>query len=123
MAGTSPAGVAPKRSYRLGKRLESIDRTRQRIIEAATELFAGPSPARISLDDVAAKAGVSRATVYYQFKSRQELLDTIVVAAAQKAGMGNFRPPASYPTHATRPMRTCVVPPRSGRHAAVSSPT
>lgn len=80
-ADTSPPGEPTKRAYRLGKRRASIDRTRQSILEAATDLFAGAAPARISLEDVAAKAGVSRATVYYQFKSRRELLDALVLAA------------------------------------------
>lgn len=80
-ADTSQPGEPAKRAYRLGKRRESIDRTRQNILAAAKELFSGPAPGRISLDDVAAKAGVSRATVYYQFKSRRELLDALVLAA------------------------------------------
>lgn len=87
---TSHAGKPPKRVYRLGKRRESIDRTRQSILDAATELFSGPAPGRISLDDVAVKAAVSRATVYYQFKSRRALLDAIVLAALPISAMAEL---------------------------------
>ena len=96
-ANTSNPDGAKKRTYRLGKRRESIDRTRQRILAAANELFSGPAPARISLDDVAAKAGVSRATVYYQFKSRRELLDAVVLAAIPLVRMAELVAAREHP--------------------------
>ena len=45
------------------------------MLTAARAVFSDTSCFRASLDDVAAKAGVARATVYYQFKSKFGLLE------------------------------------------------
>jgi len=64
------------RSYRLGRRQASVDRTRRSILDAARELVAadGPEP---SVGAIARRAGVSRLTVYSRFGSRAGLLDAI----------------------------------------------
>ena len=75
------------RAYRLGKREAVIEETRERIIEAARELFGKSGFYGVSLDDVATRAGVARATVYYQFESKFGLLDAIIAAIIQRVGL------------------------------------
>lgn len=63
------------RSYRMGKRRESIDRTRRRIIEAAVELHGSVGPAETTFSAVAALAGVQRSTVYRHFPDEEALFE------------------------------------------------
>jgi AcrR family transcriptional regulator len=69
------------RSYRLGRRQASVDRTARSILDAARELVAkdGPAP---SMGAVARRAGVSRLTVYARFGSRAGLLHALLPAVA-----------------------------------------
>lgn len=55
------------RPYRLKRRAELQDRTRQRIVEAAIELHQTVGPAATSMSDIAELAGVGRVTVYRHF--------------------------------------------------------
>jgi AcrR family transcriptional regulator len=62
-----------KRKYELGKRAESQAETRRRIVEAAIALHSTKGPARTTFSDVAAEAGVQRATLYKHFPGEWEL--------------------------------------------------
>lgn len=73
------------RPYKLGKRAADVEDTRDRVIQAARELFSEEGFLGTSLDDVAKRAGVARATVYYQFESKYGLLDGLIVNATQVA--------------------------------------
>src|SRR5438105_4712171 len=48
--------------------------TRERIIAAASRLFYGEGIKSVSVDAVAAKAGVTKRTLYYHFKSKDDLV-------------------------------------------------
>src|SRR5262249_45439102 len=48
--------------------------TRDRILEAATKLFYGEGIRAVSVDAVAAKAGVTKRTFYYHFRSKDDLV-------------------------------------------------
>lgn len=48
--------------------------TRKRIVDAATKLFYGEGIGRVSVDAVAAKAGLTKRTLYYHFKSKDDLI-------------------------------------------------
>jgi AcrR family transcriptional regulator len=63
MAGQEPAG------HRERKRLE----TRQRITEQALRLFVARGFDRVTLDDIAAAAGISRRTFFHYFESKEDL--------------------------------------------------
>ena len=65
------------RQYRIGRRQVSVADTRGRILGAARELLAGPGVSGFTVDAVAERAGVARMTVYYQFASKQGLLDAL----------------------------------------------
>lgn len=65
------------RAYRLGKRAEEAEATRRRILAAARDLVVGTGFHPVSVDDVAARAGTGRATVYRHFGSKRELLEAV----------------------------------------------
>jgi len=52
--------------------------TRRRILDAAYELFYRMGFARVSVDDVAAFAEVTKRTLYYHFRSKDELLSAVL---------------------------------------------
>ena len=62
-----------RRPYRKKRRAEQEARTRLRITEAAVKLHATVGPARTTIKDVAAEAGVQRATVYRHFPDLESL--------------------------------------------------
>ena len=48
--------------------------TRQYILGAADELFYGEGLRKVSVDEIAAKAGITKKTLYYHFRSKDELI-------------------------------------------------
>lgn len=52
--------------------------TRQRIQEVARELFAEKGVQRTSLQDIAARLGITKPALYYHFGSREDLVRSIV---------------------------------------------
>lgn len=72
--------MSPRR-YRMTKRREAVGSTRSRIVEAAIKLHSTRGTSATSWDDIAAMAGVSRASVYHHFPS----LDSLIPACAEVA--------------------------------------
>ena len=72
--------MAP-RPYDMATRRAGVESTRRRVVDAAVRLHARRGALRTTWDDIAAEAGVSRATVYHHFPS----LDDLVPACAQVA--------------------------------------
>ena len=62
------------RKYELKKRADKQEQTRQRIVEATVALHEEIGPARTTISDIAARAGVERATVYRHFPDERALL-------------------------------------------------
>ena len=56
-----------KRPYRMKRRAELQERTRQRITQSTVELHGTVGPARTSISAIAERAGVKRSTVYRHF--------------------------------------------------------
>jgi AcrR family transcriptional regulator len=76
----SPRARPPRsgpRPYEQRRRAEQAARTRADIVESAHRLLDDREATRLTLDEVARAAGVSRATVYNQFGSRSALLATV----------------------------------------------
>src|SRR5947209_15518613 len=71
------------RSYRMQRRAESQERTRQRITESAVELHRTVGPSRTTISAVAARAGVRRSTVYRHFPDEEALFDACTAHWAQ----------------------------------------
>ena len=79
-------GPHPRR-YRLGRRQAAVDRTRARILRAARALLVAPRGVAFSIDAVARRARVTRATVYQRFGSRPKLLEALFDDLARRGGM------------------------------------
>ncbi len=73
---TAPA----TRPYRMVARSEAAAATHRRIIDAAFELYSQRDFDQVSLDDVAAHAGVTVRTVLRRFGSKEALLDAVAEA-------------------------------------------
>ncbi|QKG23121.1 TetR family transcriptional regulator [Actinomadura verrucosospora] len=76
-----------------GRRRLSVDERREELIEAALQLFSTRSPEDISIDDVAAAAGASRALVYHYFGGKYELYLAALGSAAKQLSV-LLEPPA-----------------------------
>lgn len=75
--GTPPA----TRAYRMVSRSQAAERTHQAIIQAAFTLYGERDFDQVSLDDVAAEAGVAVRTLLRRFGSKEALLDAVAEAA------------------------------------------
>lgn len=65
---------SPKsRAYRMRQRAESVEETRQRIVEATSLLHESVGPARTTISGIADSAGVTRLTVYRHFPDDESL--------------------------------------------------
>ncbi|WP_312798171.1 TetR/AcrR family transcriptional regulator [Tianweitania sp.] len=104
--------------------------TRDRILQAASELAWETGPGNLSLDAVAAKAGVSKGGLLYHFPSKSRLLEATVETFVQeydqtlKAREAD-RPPESHAVaHAYLDLfveqHVCKRPPSSGILAALA---
>jgi AcrR family transcriptional regulator len=81
-----PRSPSP-RPYHLGRRQAGVDRTRARILKAARALLMAPGASAFSLDAVARRARVTRATVYQRFGSRTKVLEALFDDMARQGGM------------------------------------
>jgi AcrR family transcriptional regulator len=59
-------------------RVRRRDQTRQRLFEAAVELIAEQGFSATTVDDIAARAGVAKGTVYYNFESKTGLFEELL---------------------------------------------
>src|SRR3954465_8973827 len=67
----------PARAYRTQRRPARGEATRERIMSAVRELLDEGSFHASTVEEVADRAGISRATLYQHFGSRLELVDAI----------------------------------------------
>jgi len=68
-----PVSSAPNR------RQEASERRRQAILTAALDVFAADGYAAARLDDVAAKAGVAKGTIYLFFRDKEDLFEQLLI--------------------------------------------
>src|SRR5215510_7699392 len=61
----------------------SSNPTRERIISAASKLFYSEGIRAVSVDAVAAKAGLTKRTLYYHFRSKDDLVAAYLEARDQ----------------------------------------
>ncbi len=61
----------------------SADKTRSTIVDAAARLFYGEGIRAVSMDAVAAKAGLTKKTLYYHFPSKDHLVTAYLEAQDQ----------------------------------------
>ncbi|MBS0244241.1 MAG: TetR/AcrR family transcriptional regulator [Proteobacteria bacterium] len=70
------------RSETASRRQQASGQKRAAILAAALDVFAANGYAAARLDDVAAKAGVAKGTIYLFFKDKEQLFEAIVLEAA-----------------------------------------
>ncbi|MFB8005798.1 TetR/AcrR family transcriptional regulator [Nocardia sp. NPDC056000] len=76
------------RQYNLGKRTAQIEQSRRQVLDAAREVLGGADNyTGFTLDAIAKRADVARATVYYQFKSKTGLLEAVCDDLAAEGGL------------------------------------
>ena len=73
MTGMNEATSTGTRSYRMRKRLEDVEETRRRIVQAAVELHGSVGPKETTISAVASAANVQRSTVYRHFPDEEAL--------------------------------------------------
>ncbi|MBS1895013.1 MAG: TetR/AcrR family transcriptional regulator [Actinobacteria bacterium] len=73
------------RTYKQTRRADATERTRAAILDAAQELFRADPQLDPSLEEVAARAGVSTRTVIRQFGSKEGLLEAAIAAGVEAA--------------------------------------
>src|SRR5258708_19736764 len=96
------------RPYQLGKRQDQIDESRRRVIDAARSLLAEAGSYRaFTVDAVAKKADVAKATIYYQFESKTCLLEAVSDPLAPARGISCLAPPSTDP-HPPPPLHPSV---------------
>jgi AcrR family transcriptional regulator len=88
-----PAGKGSRRGTRKGRKVRAVaarrvrlqvDERRDKLIELGIQLFSTRSYEDISIDDVAAAAGISKGLLYHYFRSKQEFyVETIRAASLQ----------------------------------------
>ncbi|HEU5156691.1 MAG TPA: TetR/AcrR family transcriptional regulator [Streptosporangiaceae bacterium] len=87
------SGAGGPRPARRNRRRLSVGERRDELIAAALELFSTRPPESVSIDDVAAAAGASRALVYHYFGGKHELYVAALRSAASQLS-GLLEPPA-----------------------------
>ncbi len=65
----------------VNRRQSASEQRRKAILEAALEVFAAEGFAAARLDDVAAKAGVAKGTIYLFFEDKEQLFEQLLVSA------------------------------------------
>ena len=70
---TESASAVPAPRKRVGVRQLHRELTRERLADAAVELFSSAGYLSTTIDDITAAAGTTRATFYLHFKSKAEL--------------------------------------------------
>lgn len=80
-------GTSDANEVRPGLRAAGVQRTRRSILTAARRHLVDSGYHRLSLEEVAADAGVTRVTIYRHFDSKLGLLDAIGEDLAQEAGL------------------------------------
>jgi AcrR family transcriptional regulator len=65
--------------------------TRERILDAALEILGKPGGHAVSMEQVAAKAGISRQAVYLHFESRSNLLMAAAARGNERVGLARKR--------------------------------
>lgn len=78
------------------RRRMGVEERRQQLIGVALELFSHRSPDDVSIDEIAAAAGISRPLVYHYFPGKQSLYEAALRRAADELA-GRFLEPPEGP--------------------------
>ncbi|WP_306327491.1 TetR/AcrR family transcriptional regulator [Streptomyces venezuelae] len=75
------------------RRRMGVEERKQQLIGVALELFSHRSPDEVSIDEIAAAAGVSRPLVYHYFPGKQSLYEAALRRAADELAARFVEPP------------------------------
>ncbi|MDQ0984110.1 TetR/AcrR family transcriptional regulator [Streptomyces sp. V2I9] len=75
------------------RRRMGVDERRQQLIGVALDLFSRRSPDEVSIDEIAAAAGISRPLVYHYFPGKQSLYEAALRRAADELAARFLEPP------------------------------
>ncbi|MEU9008443.1 TetR/AcrR family transcriptional regulator [Streptomyces sp. NPDC048479] len=75
------------------RRRMGVEERRQQLIRVALELFSNRSPDDVSIDEIAAAAGISRPLVYHYFPGKQSLYEAALRRAADELAARFLEPP------------------------------
>ena len=89
--------VVSYRPYRTRRRADSTQATRERIKKAVRELLAEGGFHTSTVEEVADRAGVARATLYQHFRSRLELVDAICETFDENPALLQLRDTVEHP--------------------------
>ncbi|MEU9983187.1 TetR/AcrR family transcriptional regulator [Streptomyces sp. NPDC050856] len=78
------------------RRRMGVEERRRQLIEVALDLFGRRSPEEVSIDEIAAAAGISRPLVYHYFPGKQSLYEAALRLAADELA-GRFLEPREGP--------------------------
>ncbi|GAA3396345.1 TetR/AcrR family transcriptional regulator [Streptomyces roseoviridis] len=70
-----------------------VEERKRQLIGVALELFSHRSPDEVSIDDIAAAAGISRPLVYHYFPGKQSLYEAALRRAADELAARFLEPP------------------------------
>ncbi len=93
---------------------ERAERTRERIIDAAEQVFYRRGVARASLEEIAREAGVTRGAVYWHFADKVEVFDAVEDRARQpyeqmRAALRSSVPRAGNALEAMQALEASIV--------------
>ncbi|MFG3344995.1 TetR/AcrR family transcriptional regulator [Streptomyces sp. NPDC048018] len=75
------------------RRRMGVEERKQQLIGVALELFSHRSPDEVSIDEIAAAAGISRPLVYHYFPGKQSLYEAALRRAADDLAARFLEPP------------------------------
>jgi AcrR family transcriptional regulator len=78
MASSGPESLLERAYIDAVERVDDVDETRARVLDAAYEQFRRMGIQRSTMEDVARRAGVSRITVYRRFATKDALVEQVV---------------------------------------------
>ncbi|MFC6881890.1 MULTISPECIES: TetR/AcrR family transcriptional regulator [Actinomadura] len=78
MTSTGPESLLERAYTDAVERVDDLDETRARVLDAAYEQFCRMGVQRSTMEDVARRAGVSRITVYRRFATKNALVEQVV---------------------------------------------
>lgn len=83
--------------------------SREAILDAAEAVVLENGGGHITLDAVAKKAGVSKGGLFYNFPTKEALLEAMIVRYAERLREDRSRPRAAMPDEPTRDIRAYVL--------------
>src|SRR5256885_4595554 len=97
------------RAYRTQRRQKRSEVTRERIMGAVRELLQEGAFHESTVDEVAERAGIARATLYQHFRSRLELVDAICDTFAVNPALVSIREAVEDPDPAEALARSIAL--------------